>query len=560
MSSLLPDNISLKTWRLKGSEDWPMWKQEISVILESLDLWDITDTPITTTGLKDEELKAYKKKEGKAKAILWTSISQDIQPLFIDSAETAAQLWTALKKKYDRQSTAVRYRLEEELSRLTLPECTDAIDYANKFQGLVKRIGKSGESLSQTIQIRLFLDNIGPGYETWISFKRMMIREKLPELEDLVNDFLDEVKDKGPSENLAQMTLKGKTGKGACYYCGKLGHFKRECRARLKENAGESREIEQKGDHSAAAVSAESEGEIRAWNAYTQAPKDKAQIGRDLWYLDSAATAHMTHLRDAFVSYKGYKDNITIADGTQIPVLGRGDVQIQVNNEVVQIHDVLYAPKLAGNLVSVGQLADRGISCNFTAAGAHLSRNGEGLAYARRVGRNYILESTREAYTARISVAKDDSYRLWHRRLGHAGEEKMKLLQPTVDGVPVFGQGPGETCETCATNKSIRKVSREAPEPANQRLERVYTDFWGPFNVPTLGGAKYMLTFTDDYSRKSWIYLTKARTDLYTRFKEWREEVERQSGKQMKALRSDGAGEYVRVAQQLGSAGMKVEP
>src|SRR2546423_782958 len=440
MSSLLPDNISLKTWRLKGSEDWPMWKQEISVILESLDLWDITDTPITTTGLKDEELKAYKKKEGKAKAILWTSISQDIQPLFIDSAETAAQLWTALKKKYDRQSTAVRYRL--------------------------------GESLSQTIQIRLFLDNIGPGYETWISFKRMMIREKLPELEDLVNDFLDEVKDKGPSENLAQMTLKGKTGKGACYYCGKLGHFKRECRARLKENAGESREIEQKGDHSAAAASAESEGEIRAWTAYTQAPKDKAQIGRDLWYLDSAATAHMTHLRDAFVSYKGYKDNITIADGTQIPVLGRGDVQIQVNNEVVQIHDVLYAPKLAGNLVSVGQLADRGISCNFTAAGAHLSRNGEGLAYARRVGRNYILESTREAYTARISVAKDDSYRLWHRRLGHAGEEKMKLLQPTVDGVPVFGQGPGETCETCATNKSIRKVSREAPEPANQRLQR----------------------------------------------------------------------------------------
>jgi hypothetical protein len=69
-----------------------------------------------------------------------------------------------------------------------------------------------------------------------------MIREKLPELEDLVNDFLDEAKEKGPSENLAQMALKGKTKKGACYYCGKPGHFKRECRARL--DAGESRETE----------------------------------------------------------------------------------------------------------------------------------------------------------------------------------------------------------------------------------------------------------------------------------------------------------------------------
>jgi hypothetical protein len=244
MSSLLSDNFSLKTWRLKGSEDWPMWKQEVSVILESQDLWELTDAAINTAELKEEELRTHKKREGKAKAILWTSISQDIQPLFISSAESAAQLWAALKKKYDRQSTAVRYRLEEELSRLTLSACIDAVEYANKFQGLVKRIATTGESLGQTVQIRLFLDNIGPGYETWISFKRIMIREKLPELEDLVNDFLDEVKEKGTPGNLAQMTSEGKTGKGACYYCGKLGHFKRECRTRLRENAGESREIE----------------------------------------------------------------------------------------------------------------------------------------------------------------------------------------------------------------------------------------------------------------------------------------------------------------------------
>jgi hypothetical protein len=54
-----------------------MWKQEVSVILESQDLWDLTDTTVSTTDLKDEELKAHKK-EGKAKAILRTSISQDI--------------------------------------------------------------------------------------------------------------------------------------------------------------------------------------------------------------------------------------------------------------------------------------------------------------------------------------------------------------------------------------------------------------------------------------------------------------------------------------------------
>jgi hypothetical protein len=123
-------------------------------------------------------------------------------------------------------------------SKLALESGDGTVRVWNIATGQVEQTleGNSGpESLSQTIQIRLFLDNVGSGYETWIGFKRIMIREKLPELEDLANDFLDEVKEKGPSGNLAQMTQKERTEKGACYYCGKPGHFKRECRARLRE-------------------------------------------------------------------------------------------------------------------------------------------------------------------------------------------------------------------------------------------------------------------------------------------------------------------------------------
>jgi hypothetical protein len=272
-----------------------------------------------------------------------------------------------------------------------------------------------------------------------------------------VNDFVDDEKEKGPSGNLAQMTLKGKTGNGAYYHCSRPGHFKKECRARLRENAGESREMEQKGGHLAAAASTERKNEIRAWTVYTQAPEVRAQIERDLWYLDSGATAHMTHQRNAFVSYREYSDIITIADGEQIPVRGRGNVRIQAGDRVVQIHDVLYAPKLAVNLVSVGQLADRGISCNFTAAGAYLSQNGERLAYARRVEGNYVLGSTQEAYTVRMSTTCVDSYRLWYRRPGHAREEEIRLPQSTMGGVPPFSQRPGKTCETYTITKRTRR-------------------------------------------------------------------------------------------------------
>ena len=51
-----------------------MWKQEVSVTLESQDLWGLTGMIVSTTDLKDEEIKGHKK-ECKAKAILRTNIS-----------------------------------------------------------------------------------------------------------------------------------------------------------------------------------------------------------------------------------------------------------------------------------------------------------------------------------------------------------------------------------------------------------------------------------------------------------------------------------------------------
>ena len=105
--------------------------------------------------------------------------------------------------------------------------------------------------------------------------------------------------------------------------------------------------------------------------------------------------------------------------------------------------------------------------------------------------------------------------------MGHTGEDKIKLLYQAVTGVTDITTKPQGLCETCALSKSVRSVHRDAASRATKRLGRVHTDFWGPFITPTLSGAKYMLTFTDDYMRKAWIYLTKSRTELYKRFQEW---------------------------------------
>jgi 5'-3' exoribonuclease 2 len=101
-----------------------------------------------------------------------------------------------------------------------------------------------------------------------------------------------------------------------------------------------------------------------------------------------------------------------------------------------------------------------------------------------------------------------------------------------------------ELCEPCIKAKTVRVVNRKAPERAIAPLERIHSDFWGPYSIPTLEGNSYMLTFTDDYTRKSWVYLTKTRKQLRTIFMQFKALVELESGHKIKAIRYDNASEY----------------
>ena len=72
----------------------------------------------------------------------------------------------------------------------------------------------------------------------------------------------------------------------------------------------------------------------------------------------------------------------------------------------------------------------------------------------------------------------------------------------------------------------------------------MFSDFWGPYKEPAITGKRYMLTFTDDYTRKTWVILTVDRTTLPFEFARWKALVERQCGFKLIAVRSDNAGEY----------------
>ena len=60
----------------------------------------------------------------------------------------------------------------------------------------------------------------------------------------------------------------------------------------------------------------------------------------------------------------------------------------------------------------------------------------------------------------------------------------------------------------------------------------------------TRGGKKYFITFIDDCTRFCYVYLLRGKDEAIEVFKHYKNEVENQLGKIIKAIRSDRGGEY----------------
>ena len=63
--------------------------------------------------------------------------------------------------------------------------------------------------------------------------------------------------------------------------------------------------------------------------------------------------------------------------------------------------------------------------------------------------------------------------------------------------------------------------------------------------TPSLASSHYMLTFIDDFTRKTWVYFLKNKSEVFERFCTFKALVENQSGLHIKVLRTNRGGEYI---------------
>ncbi|KAK4399925.1 Retrovirus-related Pol polyprotein from transposon TNT 1-94 [Sesamum angolense] len=269
-----------------------------------------------------------------------------------------------------------------------------------------------------------------------------------------------------------------------------------------------------------------------------------AETGEATWYIDSAASNHMTYNKGAFQTLdESFKTNVKLGDNHIVKVKGKGSVAINTKKGTLVINDVMYIPNLRTNLFSVGQMMEKGYTLHFGGDSCTIYDNKDKtLKIAEVRMKEHRCFPIHLQYMGRTAMkAQKDQSWLWHRRLGHFNFQGLKILhqKKMMTDLPQIQAVKG-ACEACLQGKQHNKPF---PSGTSWRvkavLELIHTDICGPMRTPSHEQNRYFILFIDDYSRMTWVYFMRENSEVFKVFKKFKNLVEKQSGRSIKVLRSD---------------------
>ena len=99
-------------------------------------------------------------------------------------------------------------------------------------------------------------------------------------------------------------------------------------------------------------------------------------------------------------------------------------------------------------------------------------------------------------------------------------------------------------CQHCVYGKQNWVSFPSCAKRANTLLELVHSYVFEPVSIPSLGKSMYYVSYIDDFSRNTWIYVMRKKHEVFDRFKEFNALVENQIEKNIKVLRTDNGWEF----------------
>ena len=531
----------------------------------------------------DEPIKNEKKPEGK-NDVEWDLLNRKAVAMirkYIDRSlfehvstyTNAYELWTKLESMIQKKTPRNKAHLVRRLVKLEYKDGQSMIEHLNTFKGLVNQLTKIEMKIEDELQALLLLSSLPESWDTLVVTLSNSAPEGKLTMDTVADSLLNEEarrKERGDStyheanivENRGRSETRGRSinrnrdksrghsksrSRITCYYCGKPGHRKSECRnlkrdqrnGIVKQDMIDPRKMEEK---STTAVAVENKVDI-----FLIGDDNYLNIACDdsTWIVDSGASFHVTPHGESFSTYTG-GDFGTVKMGNHVSskIVGIGNVTLKTNTgcELV-LKDVRHVPDMRLNLISAGKLDDVGYISQFGAGRWKLSRNNIIVAKGRKDGSLYVTHA--KLCKGETNVTHDrPCLELWHKRLGHMSEKGLQILARKEHLAGMKGKTL-EPCTHCLAGKQHRVSFSRSNQPYRRKrtLDLVHTDVCS-MTERSMGGALYFVTFIDDHSRKVFAYLLKTKDQVIEAFKEFHARVERETGMKLKCVRADNGGEY----------------
>lgn len=262
------------------------------------------------------------------------------------------------------------------------------------------------------------------------------------------------------------------------------------------------------------------------------------------WIIDSGASNHicsdlslMTGLRKI-----SGKNTVQIPDGSLRFVKLVGNAVLHKN---LVLYDVLFVPDFKYNPISVAKLlmhSDKQLI--FDGTRCLLQDQSSKWEIGRNTGHLYFFEGISEVSADNkilcnaVSSKIDNSSNLWHNRLGHPSD---KVLQ----NLPFPCNSQNKICDVCHHAKQSRLLFQRSCNSAEHIFELLHIDVWGPYGVPSLSGARFLLTIVDAFSRAVWVYLMKTKCQVSGLLTQFFAYVKNHFDTTVKTVRTDNGSEFL---------------
>jgi len=146
---------------------------------------------------------------------------------------------------------------------------------------------------------------------------------------------------------------------------------------------------------------------------------------------------------------------------------------------------------------------------------------------------------------ATLDAIKSSSSR-WHSHLGHPSSVVVRQVLSKSQIPFVLDSNKDAICDACQKGKTHQLPYPRSTSVSSSPLELVFSDVWGP--APSFVGKNiYYVSFIDDFSKFTWIYLLRHTSEVFQKFHDFQSMVERQFDKKILSIQTDWGGEYQKM-------------